>query len=136
MLARMSRALSGALAVVSLCAFAAPAHASAPCDRFVGPAGSDSAAGTEAAPYRTVQHLGDVLTPGQTGCLLAGTYTEDLRLDRPGFTLTSAPGTRATIIGRMRLMQNANDVTVTRLNLDGRNTQGSGSPVVVADRAT
>jgi parallel beta-helix repeat protein len=126
-----------ALGAVSMTVLAAtPAHAAATCDAYVGPSGSDSAAGTLASPYATVQHLSDTLTPGQTGCLLAGTYVENLRLVNPGITLTSAPGVRATVRGRMRLMEAATDVTITRLNIDGRNTQGSGSPVVVADRAT
>jgi parallel beta-helix repeat protein len=131
------RALCGLAGVVVALAAPGAAGAATPvCDLYVAAGGSDAAAGDIVAPFATVQHLADVAAPGQTGCLRSGTYVENLRITSPGITLTSAPGELATIRGRLRLMPGADGVTVTRLNLDGRNDQGYGSPVVVANGAT
>ncbi len=43
------------------------------CDKYASTKGSDKAPGTQAAPYRSVQHLVDSLRPGQTGGILGGT---------------------------------------------------------------
>ena len=51
------------------------------CDKVAAPSGSDSAAGTAASPYRTAQKLADSLAPGQTGCLRAGLYEQDVKVD-------------------------------------------------------
>jgi nitrous oxidase accessory protein NosD len=111
------------------------------CTRTAAPTGSDSAAGTTAKPYRTAQRLADSLQPGQTGCLRAHTYEEDLRIDRGGragapVTLTSYPGERATIKGRMHVTDDANYVTVSRLDLDGANAANLPSPTVNGDNVT
>jgi hypothetical protein len=54
---------------------AAPTSATVTCDRYAATTGSDSAPGTSTAPYRTAQKLTDSLGAGQTGCLVAGTFT-------------------------------------------------------------
>jgi nitrous oxidase accessory protein NosD len=111
------------------------------CTRTASPAGSDSAAGTAASPYRTVQRLVDSLRPGQTGCLRAHTYAEDVRIDQGGragapVTLTSYPGERAAIRGRMHVTDDANHVTVSRLDLDGTNAANLPSPTINGDDVT
>jgi nitrous oxidase accessory protein NosD len=111
------------------------------CNRTASPTGSDSAAGTGAAPFRSVQRLVDSLAAGQTGCLRAGTYAEDVRINEGGrsgapVTLTSYPGERATVRGRMHVTDNANWVTVSRLNLDGTNAQALPSPTINGDNVT
>ena len=111
------------------------------CNRTASPTGSDGAAGTTAAPFRTMQRLADSLGPGQTGCLRAGTYAEDVRIDQGGragapVTLTSYPGERATVRGRMHVTDNANWVTVSRLALDGRNATSLPSPTINGDNVT
>jgi len=111
------------------------------CNRTAAPTGSDSAAGTTAAPFRTAGRLADSLQPGQTGCLRAGTYEEDVRIDRGGragapVTLTSHPGERATLRGRLHVTDNADHVTVSRLDLDGRNAGNLPSPTVNGDNVT
>ena len=52
------------------------------CTKVASTTGSDSAAGTAASPYRTVDRLADSLQPGQTGCLRAGTFERE-RAHRP-----------------------------------------------------
>lgn len=119
-------------------ALLAPAGASAAtsCDRVAGPGGSDSAAGTVDAPYATAQKLVGSLSAGQTGCLRAGTYTQDVTISHGGaanapIILTSYPGDqRATIVGRMWLQQGADYVTVSDLDLNGVNSANLPSPTV------
>lgn len=115
----------------------APSSAmAADCDRVAAPSGSDSAAGTQAAPFATVQHLADALAPGQTGCLRRGDFTEAVKVVSPGITLTSFPGERARVIGRLWVTSVADGVTVTNLDLDGRTAPSLPSPLVLGDRAT
>src|SRR5436853_609339 len=89
---------------------AAAAFASAPaagaattCDKVASPSGSDTAAGTVAAPYQTASKLAGSLGAGETGCLRGGTYREDVSLRTGGtadarITLTSYPGERAKLV--------------------------------------
>ena len=79
----------------SLCAslallFAAPAGLYA-ADYVVAPNGSDGAPGTADAPFQTVQKAAQVLKPGDTAYLRAGTYRETVVPSRSG-----APGTPVT----------------------------------------
>lgn len=57
--------------------------------RYVATTGNDAAAGTETAPWRTIQHAADVVAPGDTVIVHAGTYT--------GFLVTRS-GTEAAPI--------------------------------------
>jgi nitrous oxidase accessory protein NosD len=64
----------------------------------VAPTGSDSAAGTERAPLRTVTRALELLRPGEAVYLKTGTYAERLKLEEKGgsealpLTLKAAPG--------------------------------------------
>ena len=51
---------------------------------YVAPGGSDSNPGTEAQPWATIQHAADVLQPGDTVYVRAGTYTEDVEIHVSG----------------------------------------------------
>ena len=78
---------------------------------------------------------------GATVCLAAGVHVEDVTIRRGGvpgasITLTSAPGGRATLRGRLWISDSANDVVVSNLDLDGRNLDGLPSPSVMGDRVT
>jgi parallel beta-helix repeat protein len=131
----------GLAAAIALSLMGGTASASAPCDLVASPAGSDTASGTVSAPFQTAQKLVDSLTPGQVGCLKAGTYGEDVKVSVGGrsgapVTLTSYPGQTATVTGRLWIAQGANYVTVTGLNLNGRNSDALPSPTVNADHAT
>jgi parallel beta-helix repeat protein len=111
------------------------------CDFVASPVGDDGAAGSVSAPFRTVQRLVDALGPGQTGCLRAGSYAEDVRVGSGGsagapVTLASYPGERATVVGRFWIAKGADYVTVEGLNLDGVNSGRLPSPTVNGDYAT
>src|SRR4051812_46967474 len=75
-----------ALAVVATATLSAcGARAESPtCDKVAAANGSDSASGTADAPYRSAQKLSDSLVAGQTGCLRAGTYNEDVTVSHGG----------------------------------------------------
>lgn len=72
--------------------------------RFVAPNGNDANAGTEAAPWKTVQAAVDKLQPGETLVLRAGIYHERVTVkargtaDKP-ITLRSYPGEVAILDG-------------------------------------
>jgi hypothetical protein len=91
-----------------------------------GTAGADDTVCTRvAAPGETAQHLVDSLAAGDVGCLRAGTYHEDVTVNRGGsgessrIVIRSYPGERATISGRLYVPDRANYVTVEQLDLDG-----------------
>jgi parallel beta-helix repeat protein len=139
----MNKALGTAIATVAaaFCLMGGTAAAATTCNLFASPAGSDSASGTAAAPFRTAQQLVDSLTPGQVGCLEAGNYNEDVEFANGGsagapVTLTSSPGQTATLTGRLWIKHGADDVTVTGLNLVGVNSDNLPSPTINASGAT
>src|SRR5881227_2453773 len=113
------RAFACLLGVASALAFSATAAdaGSGGCGKVAAPSGSDSAAGTVAAPYRTVQKLVDSLSAGQTGCLRGGNYSENVEV-RSGGT-SSAPlrvtgyhGEKATVVGEFEVHKGAPFVVV------------------------
>jgi hypothetical protein len=112
------------------------------CARYAATGGDDRAAGTLAAPFRSVDRLVVSLRPGETGCLEPGTYRESVRIahgGRPGrrIVLRSAdPADRATIVGRVYVTKQASDVTIRGLELDGVNAGRAPSPTVDAARIT
>ncbi len=111
------------------------------CDRIASPAGSDINPGSESLPYRTAQRLADSLSPGQTGCLRSGTYSQNVKISAGGsagsqVTLRSYPGERAKLIGRLWIAEGADHVTVSHLELNGKNSRGLPSPTVNADHVT
>lgn len=126
----------GALAVLALLA-PSPATASVSCDLVAAPGGSDAAPGTVEQPFATVQHLADAAATGQTACLRAGTYSDpsddQIYIGTPGVTLTSYPGERATVRGRVWVEQDGDGVTIADLDLDGRNPKLLPSPTINAD---
>jgi Right handed beta helix region len=111
-----------------------------PCDRFASPDGTDAGRGTLRRPFRTVQRLVSALRPGQTGCLLGGTYVGNVRIARggqPGARVRlTAPGQTATIVGRLTIVKGADYVTVNGLHLDGQNAEHLQSPMIDANYVT
>jgi len=96
------------------------------CDRVARVSGNDGAPGTLARPLRTIRRLLAVLRPGETGCLVGGTYVENVSISRGGrpnarMTIRSAPGTRARIHGYVVLRSSASYVTVSDLRINGAN---------------
>jgi len=114
-----------AAAIAAFLTFGAGAGtATGPCTKFAAPGGSDSNAGTEGSPFLTVQRLSDSLSPGDVGCLRAGTYTADVTITRGGsstadVTITAYPDEEATVVGRLRVTRTAPYLTIEGLNLVG-----------------
>jgi len=134
-------AVAIALGVTVLGFGAGPGAATVSCDRYAATSGSDTAYGSASGPFRTAQKLLDSLSAGQTGCLASGTYSEDVRVNHGGsqgspIRLTSAPGQRATVAGRLYVPAGSNDVVLADLNLNGANASDLPSPTVNADRVT
>jgi hypothetical protein len=126
-----SRSILSLLAATAAVAAVAPASASAAapttCTKVAAPTGSDSAAGTEAAPFKTVQKLTRSLASGQTGCLRAGTYGgADIFLDKADTGLQSYPGERATLTSFLEVTSTAPRSRVSGLKID---TTGSSNSV-------
>ena len=132
-------------AVSAVCLVAIPSAASGDqtttCNLFASPSGSDSAAGTLSAPFQTAQKLASSLAPGETGCLEAGTYNENVTFRTGGtaaapITLASYPGQTATIVGRIYVAEGADYTTLTGLDLDGANPGLLESPTIDANHVT
>jgi hypothetical protein len=105
-----------------------PAHVTAGCARYASPSGSDaSGTGQRSSPLRSVAGLDRALHPGQTGCLLSGTYgsistTHRLRADgtqSAPITITAAPGQAAKVVGLVEL--EGAYTTLSGLSIDGSN---------------
>ena len=132
-----SKIAAGLLALFAAAAVAVgtgSAAAASGCTLVAAPGGSDSAAGTEAAPLATVGALISGLESGQTGCIRAGTYvSRQFLVKTPGITLTSYPGERATLRGQLRFNVTAVGSVAENLNLDGRNVDDLLGPLIYAD---
>ncbi len=123
---RLAVSLACSAAVAAVSALAPAAGAATTCDRYGSPTGDDRNAGTLAAPVRTAQAVLDGLSAGQTGCLKAGTYDQEVtgpyvvRVPRADVTLRSVPGERATVRGIVYVPKGADRVTLADLDIDGR----------------
>ena len=120
---------------------AATSASAAACDKVASPLGSDSYPGTVAEPYATAEKLANSLSPGQTGCLRAGVFQNDVKVSKGGAPgapthVTSYPGERAMVVGRLRVADTANHVTISSLDLDGRNDANLPSPTINGDGVT
>src|SRR4051812_13462632 len=123
-------------ATALVCSATAAEAAGAGCSKVAAPAGSDSAAGTLASPYRTAQKLVESLSAGQTGCLHGGTYREDVEVRSGGTSsallrITAYPGEQAKVVGEFEVHKSAPHVVVDHLYLNGR-TADRVSPIVNA----
>jgi parallel beta-helix repeat protein len=108
------------------------------CDRVASPLGSNSNVGSLTKPFATAEKLANSLKAGQTGCLRAGVYQRDVKITRGGTssaptTITSYPGERAVIVGRVHVADEANNVVVQQLDLDGRNRARLPGPTINGD---
>ena len=71
---------------------------------YVSPTGSDSAAGSSSAPWRTIQKAASTLQPGQTAIVATGNYGERVSIANSGtktapITLKVASGGDAQLLG-------------------------------------
>jgi Right handed beta helix region len=126
---RLLTAASGALATLALIAGpAAPAQAASDCDAVAAPAGSDSAAGSLASPYRSASKLVGSLAPGETGCFRAGSYPfATLSVKTAGVTLTSYGSERAVLAGHLKILPGAHDSVIEGLVLDASSSPDNTS---------
>jgi hypothetical protein len=114
------------LSVTACLVFAGPAAASG-CDAYASPSGSDSASGSAAKPVQSISVLESRLSPGQTGCLLAGNYgsqSSAYTLAKSGtaggqITVTAAPAQTVTVTGYIDIA--GSYVTLSGLNIDDSN---------------
>ena len=122
--------LAGVAVTAAWASMGGTAAASGGCDAVASPSGSNSAPGTAAQPLRTAQALVDSLSRGETGCLRKGDYRADneVRLGTPGITLTSYPGERAEVTGRLYIAKEAPNSTVSDIDIDGRNDSELPAP--------
>jgi Right handed beta helix region len=112
------------------------ATASTSCTKVAAPNGSDSAAGTVAAPYLTVQRLVRSLDAGQTGCLRTGTYGgAALYMREPDTALQSYPGERATLTAFLEITPEAPRSRVSGLKIDTSGNSNSVGTKLQADDA-
>ncbi len=127
--------LIGAVTALALTASSASATSTS-CTKVAAPNGSDSAAGTEAAPYRTVQRLVSSLAAGQTGCLRTGTYGGSaLYMRKPDTALQSYPGERATLTAFLEVTPEAPRSRVSGLTIDTRGNSNTVGTKLQADDA-
>ncbi len=107
---------------------------------YVSTTGSDSSAGSAAAPFRTLHKGVSMLQPGDTLFIGGGTYAESLINVIPSGT-ASAPITLAAAAGQTPIikpssgsyaiqMTGASYVNFQGLTLDGSNLSGYGSAIV------
>jgi nitrous oxidase accessory protein NosD len=113
-----------AAALAAAAAGAPPAAAASACDQVATP-------GPGAA-----QRLVDSLAPGQTGCLRGGLYEGNVKVSRPGVTLTRYAAEKPIVKGRFWVAEGADGVTVQGLHLDGTNPSILPSPTINADGVT
>lgn len=57
-----------------VCGLLSTSTASAACDYYIAPGGSDNGSGTMAAPWKTIKYASSKLSSGQTLCARGGTY--------------------------------------------------------------
>jgi len=108
------------------------------CNLWAAPYGVDTNAGTQVAPFLTLGKLAGMLTPGQTGCLPAGTsFAKREVITAVGtstgrITITTAPGgARAILADGIETTQATRYLTLTNLAIGAlddsvdRNVQGT-----------
>ena len=111
---------------------------------YVSTSGNDSNPGSQIAPWRSLSHAASTVTaPGSTVMLMAGTYTEDIKIIKGGVAgapiiYESYPGQTATIVGRLWIAQGADYLTIQNLTLVGNpnNPNDLPSPEVNANHVT
>ncbi len=105
-----------------------PAGNPSSCAYFASPSGSDSAQGTQSAPFATPTKLEETLRAGQKGCLESGTYGgtgstwsfEGSGNSSASVELTAAAGATPVIEGL--LLIDGSYVDFNGLTIDGSNT--------------
>jgi hypothetical protein len=110
---RMNKFTSTLIALAALC-LCSPSSVYA-VDLYVSPSGSDTAAGSQTAPFKTIQKGVNTTKAGDTLHVLPGTYTESITSEADGTAATriryvSTQKWGAKIIGRWRNNGDYNDI--------------------------
>ncbi len=109
------------------------------CSMYASPSGSDASGdGSVTAPFASLGKLDGALSPGQTGCLRAGTYgstSSHIELANDGsaldhITITSFPGETATVRGWVDV--EGSYTTLSHLRIDGSNSLYTQHPAGVS----
>jgi hypothetical protein len=122
----VAKGIAAVAAAAACILVSATSAAAAGCDTYAHSSGSPSGSGSYEDPYRTAQQALDALAPGGTVCLRSGakfTADDEIRLQEPNITLTSAPGERAELKGRIYVTKEGDGATVSELDIDGRNSR-------------
>jgi uncharacterized protein DUF1565 len=118
--------------LVSLCLIAS--IASGQTMRYVSPSGSDSNAGTAAAPYLTIGKAASVVNPGDTVIVMDGVYQEALNLTRGGtanayVTFQSQNKWGAVLDGNNNALAEAVQFTASFIRFQGFEVRNYGANV-------
>lgn len=115
-------------------------RAATTCSIHVSPYGSNANDGSLHHPYRTIAWALSKSAAGDAICL-SGRFNEDVTLHAGGtrtmpLVIRNTPGATATVRGRMWIADDANDVVVQGLRIDGRNLDNGElpSPTIEGDR--
>ena len=103
MIEGVKRSKRVAAAVLLLPILVASGGAASAATYHVAPSGNDSAAGTAAAPWRTLQKATSSFAPSDIVIVHAGTYTGEMKVSRNGPVTFRAQGGPVTIDGRERI---------------------------------
>ncbi|MET0404602.1 MAG: right-handed parallel beta-helix repeat-containing protein [Cystobacter sp.] len=105
---------------------------------WVSPSGQDTAAGTEATPYRTVAKALSQVKPGEAIYLKSGTYSERMKLEEKGgtsslpLTLKAAPGAKPVFKGGTGSRTPMLDVRGAYWSVEGLTFDAAGDKAFVA----
>lgn len=131
------------VAVPSVIASATTPSSATPSIFFVDTnGGNDSNAGTEASPWKTIQKAHDVMIPGQTVLVRAGTYIRSnyytiVQINRSGtaagyITYKAYPGERPKLKSTVRVNYNGFEVRANYIVVDGFEIEGHSADVDLA----
>lgn len=101
---RLITILAVAACAAAFLAVAAPSASAIGTTYWISPSGSDTAAGTSATPFQTIQHCATIAGAGDTCEIESGTYREAVVPANSGtagnpITFTGAPGASVTVDG-------------------------------------
>ncbi len=107
--------------------FTTPVKRKPPKEYFVSVKGSDEAPGTEEAPFRTLEHALDRVSPGETVTLRGGRYSESVIFRVSGLTLRGMHGEEVWLDGRRQLLNfisisNKRNIVIDDLRMTGLTT--------------
>jgi hypothetical protein len=122
---------------VMLSHFGTSAPAAITCTKYTATTGSDTNAGSQASPFRTIQKLLDSLSAGQTGCVQDGVYSESITARTSGsagapITLSAVHRGGAKLNGNNNVLANAFVITGQYVNFQNFEIYGYSSAAFTA----